>query len=237
MAFGIHFKVLRKDHLLSLVEKDKPLKIIATVNAEFIILANEDERFKRILNDNISVIDGQIPYLLIKLRHPSMKIEKLSGSSVIYDICEKAAELRLRVFLLGGTNIANDITKKRLKSLYPNLVLSGYSPPYCRYPFLMKHNQKIINVISKFKPDVLFVAFGPPKQEFWIDDNKIELEKIGVRLAMGVGGTFEIISGIEKKAPKFVQQIGFEGIWRLCQNPKRYKRFLNLFNFFKYISL
>jgi N-acetylglucosaminyldiphosphoundecaprenol N-acetyl-beta-D-mannosaminyltransferase len=233
-AFNITFKGLTKDFILSLLKKTNTLNIITPVNAELIVLANENERFREILNKNISTIDGQIPYLFLKIKYRNLKFEKLSGSDLIFDICKKASELKLKVFLLGGLEISNKIAQQKLKELFPNLIISGYSPPYSPYPFAKEHNENILKIIEDFSPDVLFVAFGAPKQEFWIDDNKTLLEKIGIKLAVSVGGTFEIVAGIERRAPKFIQKIGLESIWRLYQNPKRFKRFIRNFKFFKY---
>jgi len=236
-AFNIIFKGLKKDFIFSLLEGKEGLNVITTVNAEFIVLANEIERFRTILNKNISTIDGQIPYFFVKLRNPKLNIEKLSGSDLIFDICAKATKLKLKVFLLGGTAIANKLSQQQLKELCPKLIISGYSPPYSPYPFPEKLNKKILESIRIFSPDVLFVAFGAPKQEYWMEDNREFLEKIGVRLTIGVGGTFELVAGIEKRAPKFVQKIGLESVWRLYQKPKRFKRFLRNFKFFKYAFL
>ncbi|OAG27022.1 WecB/TagA/CpsF family glycosyltransferase [Thermodesulfatator autotrophicus] len=236
-AFNILFKGLKKDFILSLLENKKGFNIITTVNAEFIVLANETERFRRILNKNISTVDGQIPYFFLKLRNPKSKIEKISGSDLIFDICKKASQLGLKVFLLGGLETSNKISQQRLRELFPGLIISGYSPPYSPYPFSKQHNEKILKILKDFSPEVLFVAFGAPKQEYWIEDNRTLLEEIGIRLAIGVGGTFELVAGIEKRAPKFVQKIGLESIWRLYQNPKRFRRFLRNFKFFKYAFL
>jgi len=238
-AFNITFKGLNKNFILSLLESSKKLNIVVTVNAELIVLANENKKFMDILNKNITTVDGQIPYFFLKLKTKSrkLKIEKLSGSDMIYLICKKAAELKLKVFLLGGLETSNKISQQKLKNLFPELNVDGYSPPYFPYPFPKEHNEKILEILKKSMPHVLFVAFGAPKQEFWIEDNKLFLEEIGVILAMGVGGTLEMVAGIEKRAPRILQKIGLESIWRLCQNPKRFKRFLRNFKFFRYIFL
>jgi len=236
-AFNIIFKGLKKDFILSLLESKKDLNVIITVNAEFIVLANEIERFRRILNENISTIDGQIPYFFLKIKKKGVEVEKISGSDLIYDICERASKLKLRVFLLGGLETSNKISQQRLKELFPGLIINGYSPPYSPYPFPKQHNEKILKILKDFSPDVLFVAFGAPKQEYWIDDNKTFLKKIGVRLVIGVGGTFELVAGIEKRAPKFIQNIGLESLWRLYQNPRRFRRFLRNLKFFKYVFI
>jgi N-acetylglucosaminyldiphosphoundecaprenol N-acetyl-beta-D-mannosaminyltransferase len=235
-AFNINFNGLTKDFILSLLDSKK-LNVVITVNAEFIVLANENKRFMDILSKNINTVDGQIPYLFLKMKARKMKVkvETLSGSDLIFDICKKASLKKLKVFLLGGLEISNKLSQKRLREMFPELIIDGYSPPHSPYPFPKELNDLILQKIQNFSPDILFVAFGPPKQEFWIEDNRDFLEKIGVRLAMGVGGTFEMVAGIEKRAPVFIQKMGLESIWRLYQNPKRLGRFIKLFKFFKVI--
>ncbi|WP_456426835.1 WecB/TagA/CpsF family glycosyltransferase [Desulfurobacterium sp.] len=234
-SFNVIFKGLKKDFILSLLESKNGLNVITPVNAELIVLANETERFRKILNKNISTIDGQIPYFFLRIRNKGLKIEKISGSDLIFDICRKASQLKLKVFLLGGLETSNKISQQRLRELFPGLIISGYSPQYSPYPFPKQHNEKILEILKDFSPDVLFVAFGAPKQEYWIEDNRTSLEEIGIRLAIAVGGTFELVAGIEKRAPKFIQKIGLESVWRLYQNPKRFRRFLRNFKFFKYV--
>lgn len=236
-AYNIVFKGLRKDFIFELLKNKDTLNIIYPVNTELIVLANKNKRFKKILNKNISTIDGQIPYFFLKFKYKCLKFEKISGSDLIFDICKKASELKLKVFLLGGLEISNKLSQQKLKNLFPELIINGYSPSYYPYPFPKQHNEKILEILKDFYPDILFVAFGAPKQEYWIEDNRISLEKLGIRLAIGVGGTFELVSGIERRAPKFIQQIGLESVWRLYQNPKRFKRFLRNFEFFKYVFL
>lgn len=233
-AYDIIFKGLTKDYILSLFDK-KELSYVIPVNTELIIIAHENKRFLEILNRNISTIDGQIPYWLIKMKYKNLLIEKLSGSDLIYDLCQNASLKGLKVFLLGGTEVANKLAKEKLKNLYPNLIIDGYSPPYSPYPFEYEINKKILEQIESFMPDILFVGFGAPKQEFWIDDNLEILRISGVRFTIGVGGTFEMVAGMEKRAPVFIQKIGLESVWRLYQNPKRFGRFIKLFKFLKCI--
>lgn len=233
-AFGIIFKGLSKDKILQGLN-EKKFQVVFTVNSEFIVIANENEKFKNVLNKYITTIDGQILFFLIKLKYKNIYFEKISGSEFIYDVCSVANEIGLKVFLLGGLEESNRLAQRKLKKKFPNLQINGFSPPYSPYPFPEELNRKILKQIKEFSPDILFVAFGAPKQEFWIDDNIKELKKLGIRFIMGVGGTFEIVSGIEKPAPLLVKKMGFESIWRLLQNPKRIKRFFRNFKIFKYI--
>jgi N-acetylglucosaminyldiphosphoundecaprenol N-acetyl-beta-D-mannosaminyltransferase len=212
------------------------LKIIIPLNAQLITIANENKKFKYILNNNYTSIDGQIPYFILKNRYKSINIEKISGSDLIYDFCEFAKKNDKKIFLLGGLEISNKMAIQILKEKY-KINISGFSPKYKPYPFDYDHNKDIINKIQEFKPHILFVAFGAPKQEFWIWDNKEILEQIGIEYAVACGGTLEFVANIKKRAPKIIQNIGLEGLYRLFQEPsyKRFERLLTSIKMFKYI--
>jgi N-acetylglucosaminyldiphosphoundecaprenol N-acetyl-beta-D-mannosaminyltransferase len=227
------FKGLTKEIVF---KEEKYLKIIIPTNAEVIVKANENEKLKDIINKNFSTFDGQVPYALAKLQNKGIEFEKISGSDLIYDFCQMAKDKNYKVFLLGGYEDSNKITVKKLQEKY-NIEIKGYSPAYEAYPFSKTNNDTILNKIESFKPDILFVGFGAPKQEFWIDDNKQILEDIGVKWAIGSGGSFEFVAGKIKRAPKIVQKIGLEGIWRFLLEPKwfRFKRLLISLKIFKYL--
>ncbi len=230
---NLKFRGLTKEILL---KEEKDLKIIITVNADFIATANKNQRFQKLINDNYATFDGQIPYFLAKRKNYNVYFEKISGSDFIYNICEYSKNNNKRVFLLGGLEESNRIAVEKLTTQY-GISIDGFSPEYKPYPFDKVHNDVIIGKIKNFKPDFLLVAFGAKKQELWIDDNKEFLQKNGIKWAIGCGGTFELIAGYKKRAPEFIQKIGLEGVYRFLKEPKwfRLKRLLRSFYMFKYI--
>jgi len=230
---NLYFKGLKKEEIL---KEEIFLKFIVTVNSEFIIKGNNDDNFKRIINENYSTFDGQVPYFLAKNKNKNIDFEKLSGSDLIYDFCEMARSQSKRVFLLGGYEESNKKAVIKLKEMY-SIEIEGYSPIYKPYPFSEEHNQTIIEHINAFKPDILFVGFGAVKQEYWIAEHKEKLEEIGVKWVVGSGGTFEFVAGTISRAPVWIQKIGFEGIYRMLQEPNllRVKRLLLSFKIFRYV--
>ncbi|MHB9292447.1 putative N-acetylglucosaminyldiphosphoundecaprenol N-acetyl-beta-D-mannosaminyltransferase [Hollandina sp. SP2] len=162
--------------------------------------------------------------------------EKLAGSDIIYDFCELAEQNNLKIFLLGGNESSNKIALHVIQERY-KIEIAGYSPSFEEYPFSDHFNNSCLNAITLFKPKILFVGFGAPKQEYWVDDNKVVLSEIGVQYAIGCGGTFDFVSGNIKRAPIFLQKIGLEGLYRFLQEPNksRFNRLTNSFRFFKYI--
>lgn len=230
---GLKFIGLSKRQILN---SDEKFKHIVTVNAEYIVNAQKDEKLKNIICSNYSTFDGQIPYVLAKLITGRRDFEKISGSDFIYDACEYAKNNSKKVFLLGGKLSSNQRSVKTLREKY-EIEIEGYSPDYKPYPFDKSHNERILNCIKQAKSDILFVGFGAIKQDYWIEDNMDNLKNIGIEFAIGSGGTFEFVSEEIKRAPFFIQKIGLEGIYRFLKEPKlfRLKRLAVSFKIFKYV--
>ena len=219
------------------IDKQKP-KCIVTLNAQIICLANKNKELYDFINSNYATIDGEIPLKFAKLfkRKQFKKVEKLSGSEIIYDFCEFAKKNKMKLFFLGGMEDSNRQAVINIKKQY-DIEVSGFSPKYENYPFSKEFVDSCFKEMDKFRPDIVFVGFGCPKQEFFMRDNINKLKKCGVKFAIGSGGTVDFVSGKVKRAPKFIVKIGFEGVYRLFQefNKTRLKRLAQSFGFFKYI--
>ena len=142
--------------------------------------------------------------------------EKIVGADLIWDLAELAAKNNLSIFLLGGFGNTAELAKQKLMSTYPNISISTSN----KNP----GDETIINDINQSNADILFVAYGPIKQEKWIAEN---LAKLNVKLAIGVGGSFDYIAGVKSAPPKFVRYSGLEWLWRLITQPYRFKRIIN----------
>ncbi|MGZ3790405.1 MAG: WecB/TagA/CpsF family glycosyltransferase [Bacteriovorax sp.] len=232
---GINFLGLKKSDLLN---EDIHLKFVTTLNAEIIVKANEDPEFKKIIDQSLCTFDGQIPYLLAKIKYPKHDFQKISGSDFIYQVCEFAQERKQKIYLLGGKSDSNAIAIEKIKEKYSGVHVDGFSPTFSPYPFTSELNLEIREKIQQFSPHYLFVGFGAGKQEMWIHDNIHFLSKVGVRLVVGSGGTFEFVSGVIKRAPYIIQKMGGEGIYRLIAEPKffRLKRLVTSLRIFLYLG-
>jgi len=230
---NLNFKGLKRNVLF---QDDKKLKVIIPTNAELIVKAQNNEKFKNIISYNHATFDGQVPYYFAKKQNKNIDIEKISGSDLIYNFCQMAKEKNKKIFLLGGYEDSNKESIMKLRDKY-DVDIDGFSPPYKPYPFEKEHNDLIILKLQNYKPDILFVGFGAMKQEFWIEENKKVLKQLGIKWIIGSGGTFEFVAGKIKRSPKIIQQIGLEGVWRLFSEPKwfRVKRLLVSLLIFKYI--
>jgi N-acetylglucosaminyldiphosphoundecaprenol N-acetyl-beta-D-mannosaminyltransferase len=230
---GLMFKGLSRSVLFT---PRSGLTHVVTVNAALIKLAHQYVEFREVINNNFSTFDGQVPFFLARLMHKNVYFEKISGSDLAYDLCSYAYKENLKVFLLGGEEDSNTSAVTALHDSY-RITVAGYSPPHRPYPFDQLHNQAILGRIEAFSPDILLVGFGAPKQEYWIRDNGVLLEKLGIMMAVGCGGTFDFLSGKVPRAPLRIQRAGLEGLYRFLQEPKlfRLRRLLASLSIFWYI--
>lgn len=231
---GLKFSGLKKAEVLNTVTG--PCKFVVTVNAEFIVEAHKDNKFKRIINDNVATFDGQIPYLCARMLNPSMSFEKISGSDLLLDVVALCAASGDTLFFLGADAEVNLAAVQKAKEMGADRTF-GYSPPFCQYPFPQEFNDKILEQVLIARPKYLFVGFGAKKQEFWINDHYQTLESAGVRFVVGTGGAFAFLAGSIRRAPKWIQRSGLEGVYRFFQEPKFFRlvRLLKSFKMFRHI--
>lgn len=191
---------------------------IVTPNPEMVLCAKSDEAFKNVLNcASLSIPDGFGLVLISKLTKNRLK-ERVSGADLFEALCFECSKNNKSIFLLGGQSDVAKKTAEKLQRKFPNLKIAGWLDGDIDL-------ENCWQTISDAKPNALFVALGAPKQEKWIYEN---LNKInGLKLAMGVGGSFDFISGNVKRAPKVLRDAGFEWLWRLMIQPRRIKRTFN----------
>jgi len=203
---------------------------VVTVHAEIFVLAHEDERFAEILRNTVNTIDGRVLQGICNLLYPKHGVVRQNGANFIFDLAKHCRDHSERLFLLGASEKANGLAAQRLREEYPGLQVSGFSPPLQSYPFAKDWNALILDQIASFKPQHLVVCFGPKKQEFWIHENSSRLAALGVRCAYGLGGTMDFLSGLKPRAPKWIEFIGTEWLFRLACEPRaRFRRTLTMF--------
>ncbi|MBI5071474.1 WecB/TagA/CpsF family glycosyltransferase [Candidatus Falkowbacteria bacterium] len=194
---------------------------IVTANPEMVVAAGKDEKFLEILNKaGLTVPDGFGLILAARyLRRPLP--ERITGVDLMLDICQIAEQKNYSIFLMAAEEGLSkpEETATALNKKFPGLKIGG--------AILSEEEsgEKIIAEINKARPDILFVSLrGIGRQEKFIAEN---LNKIpSVKIAMGVGGSFDFIAGRIKRAPHWMQKIGMEWLWRLFMQPWRFKRIL-----------
>jgi N-acetylglucosaminyldiphosphoundecaprenol N-acetyl-beta-D-mannosaminyltransferase len=211
---------------------------IFTPNPEFLVKASNDEYFKYTLNtSDLSLCDGRGIQFVSKV-----KLDRIPGVDFMLEICRIAEEENKSVYLLGsGSDEVVKKTAENLQQKFPRLKVVGFNKglqiyensnitiqQYNTEPKIIvdqSENDRILNEINKIRPDILFVAFGMGKQEKWIVENLAKMPS--VKIAMGVGGAFDYISGSVKRAPLLMRKIGLEWLYRLIKQPKRIVRIWN----------
>ena len=195
---------------------------IATVNPEFVMKAQEDNHFMTVLQEaDLCIADGV--GLLIAGRWQGRPLpERVAGSDLVYLLAEQAAQQGWRLFLLGAALGIAEEAAGQLEALYPGLVIAG---TYAGSPDPAE-NDEIVRIINDSQTELLYVAFGAPRQDKWIARNRQQLRT--VRVAMGIGGSLDFISGRAARAPGWMQRIGMEWLYRLYKEPWRWRRMLSL---------
>ncbi len=142
---------------------------------------------------------------------------KISGADFFWDLVELANHKHLSIFLLGGFGNTSELTVKKITERFPNVRIAGISNS-------KPTDQSLTTTVNNANTDILMVAFGPVRQEKWIDEH---FKDLNIKVAIGLGGTFDYIAGKKKSPPKWVRSVGLEWLFRLFTQPYRFKRIWN----------
>jgi len=222
--FGLRFFGGGKKRLLEMVsawlDSKNEKKWIATVNPEFVMKTAKDREFFNILQKtDINVVDGIGIAWAAKYRL-GRKVEVISGSDLIIDLCALAEKNKYSVYFLGGWGERSEMTAKNLQKKFPKLKVVGYYAGKS-----VGEDERIKKALGTKRIDILFVAYGMKTQEEWIARN---IKKLNVGLAIGVGRSFDYYSGVLKRAPNNWRKLHLEWLYSLIQEPKRWRRQLEL---------
>lgn len=230
------------EYIIKNLENFKKKLFIVTPNPEFLVLASKNHDFKNVLNSaDLASADGIGIVWAAKILGKSLK-ERFAGVDLVESLCKVVAEKPITVGFLGGSEGVAGETAECLGTKYPSLKIAFAGAEWSMNGFetAKKIESRITNQESSKNNnhnslfmihnsiDILFVAFGAPKQEFWISEN---LNKIPVKIAIGVGGAFDYIGGKIPRAPGFIRNMGLEWLFRLIAQPWRIKRQLALLEF------
>lgn len=198
---------------------------IFTPNPEMLVDAQRDSNFKAVLNDSdLNLCDGFGLWLAT-----GQRAERMTGVDFMLDLCALAEREGKSIYLIGsGSDEVVKKTAQVLQNKFPLLKITGYNKGHklqvtsYNLQFDSDENENVLYDIITKAPDILFVAFGHGKQEKWIAQNLRDLPS--VKIAVGVGGAFDFISGYVRRAPKWMRRIGLEWVWRLMREPRRIGR-------------
>lgn len=189
---------------------------IITANPETFMTADSDCAMRdAIMGSDLVIADG-IGIAKAAERLGLSEVRKIAGIELAGDLLKEAGEDGLSVFLFGSHEDTVAALSRNLKDRYPRINICGYENGY------VQDKDGVMKRISALSPDIVMVALGIPEQEILIADN-IELFTKGILL--GVGGSFDVLSGVKKRAPRFFTEHGLEWLYRIFKEPRRLGRF------------
>ncbi|MEK3733175.1 MULTISPECIES: WecB/TagA/CpsF family glycosyltransferase [unclassified Paenibacillus] len=223
-VFGVPFSKLDMKetvkYLTEAVQSGQPHQVI-TANPIMVMTALDRPEYKQMMKSaELIVPDGTGIVWAAGVGGDPLD-GRVTGFDLLHELFKAGETYRWRFYLLGTTTEVIQEAAKRLQMQYPAAVICGYRDGF----FGADEDVAVIEDIRAAQPDILFVARGADNQEPWIAQHK---EALGVPVMMGVGGSFDIISGKLKRAPKVFQKLRLEWFYRLLREPSRYKRMLAL---------
>lgn len=222
---GVRIGSTLKSDLLNLIQGALTKKIqfyIVTPNPEIILEASSDPKLLEILNKaTFSIPDG------VGLKFVNNSLRIIKGRELMLDLLTLAEKKKLKVYLLGSKPNVNKKSVEKIKREFPHINVKGESGP-----ILNKNGEpasevnsslqfEVVKDINNFKPDILFVGFGAPKQEKWIYNN---MSSLNAKCLMTIGGSLDYYAGFVKPVPKLLENLGLEWLWRVIQEPTRIAR-------------
>ncbi len=222
---GIPVHAVTMDATLALVDgymTEPRLHQIATVNPEFVMAAQEDVEFRRVLTEADLCLPDGVGLLYAARRAGRRLPERVPGSELIYRLAERAAARGWPLFLLGAAPGVAEEAAAVLCDRYPGLRVVG---AYAGSPDPAEDDALVARVNASGAA-LLYVAYGAPRQDKWIARNRDALTS--VRVAIGVGGSLDFVTGRAVRAPRWAQRLGLEWFHRLVKEPWRWRRMLAL---------
>jgi N-acetylglucosaminyldiphosphoundecaprenol N-acetyl-beta-D-mannosaminyltransferase len=207
-----------------MIQKHEKSSIVVTANVDHIIKLQRDPLFRDIYrSSDLAVADG-VPLLWAAEFLGTPLKGRVNGTDLFERLAGLSAKKGYRLFFLGGRPGAAQMAQAALEQRYQSIKIAGvYSPPF-GFESIEEENKKIISMVKKANPDILFVGLGAPKQEKWIYSHGNECN---ASVSIGIGVSFELVSGIVRRAPVWMQNAGLEWFWRVMMEPKRLlKRYL-----------
>lgn len=210
---------------LHYIEKNLPVlrgRYICVSNVHTTVMAYEDEAYRRIQNEAVLALPDGKPLSVVSRKRGFSEARRVAGPDLMEAMFRLSEKKGYRHYFYGSTEDTLKELKKRLREKYPALTVAGmYAPPFRE--MTPEEDEAVIEEINASGPDILWVGLGAPKQEQWMYRHRGRLDA----LMLGVGAGFDFHAGTVRRAPEWVQNIGMEWFYRICQDPKRlWKRYM-----------
>ncbi len=215
-------KIYRGDFKAFIQELEQNIKqekksFVITANPETLMIGTENPAFDAILKSDETII---VPDGIGVVKAANMLdiplTERVTGVEIVQELFKILNETSKGIYLLGAKREVIDKLVERLHKEYPNLKVLGYQDGY------VQDKDAVFDEIVELKPDVVLVALGIPAQEILIHKHYDRFDK---GIFVGVGGSFDVLSGTKKRAPEIFIKLNLEWLYRIAKEPKRFKRF------------
>lgn len=216
---GVLFdNMTRKEFLKELYKRmeKKEKTFLVTANPEIVMFAKDNPTYFELLKEADFIAPDGIGIVRASRTLKTPIKERVPGFELMLGLLELANLDKRRVYFIGAKEDVLELTIKNVKKEWPNIAIAGHHHGYFDHS-----DPQMIKQVKETKPDIVLVAFGYPRQEVWI---KNYLEEADFGIAVGVGGSFDVLSGKTKRAPHLVQRFHVEWLYRLIKQPSRYKR-------------
>ncbi len=224
-VLGFNVSTLEYNNLLTNIKNDlknNKKNIIYNINPLIVMNFYQDAKIKAKFNEQkYNIPDGVGTVMALKMKDINIS-SRVAGIDLFEDLLHIAVQNKYKVYLYGAKKEVAQKAKENIEKQYKNINIVGVTSGY-------EGKEKALANIIKTKPDMLFVAVGSPNQEEFIIKNEDKLKNI--KLIMPVGGSFDVISGYTKRAPKVWQKLKLEWLYRMIKEPKRIKNNLNIVKF------
>lgn len=191
---------------------------VVTPNAQHVCLIQDSPPFREAYRGAwLSVADG-VPLVWAGRLLGKPLRGRVNGTDLFEAVCAAGGEVGLRIFLMGGRPGAAEGAARALQARHPGLRVVGTACPPMGFERDPEESARLEEAIRRAEPDVVFVGLGAPKQELWMQSAR---ERLGVPVMLGIGGSFEMVSGMVPRAPRWMQRSGLEWLYRLVREPRR----------------
>lgn len=216
---GIPFdNMTRKEFLKELYKRlnQEEKTFLVTANPEIVMYARDNEDYYELLKQADYIAPDGIGVVKASQALGTPIKERVPGFELMLGLLEIADLEKKNVYFIGAKEDIIELTIAKVKKEWPNINIVGYHHGYFNHA-----DPEMIEKVKETDPDMIFVAFGFPRQEKWISNY---LSQVSHGIAVGVGGSFDVLSGKTKRAPRLVQYFHVEWLYRLIRQPSRYKR-------------
>lgn len=192
---------------------NRPLRVI-TLNPEMVMYARRDPAFSACFEGDTLVVPDGTGIMLACLRRGWREVRRVPGVELCQRLAAEAARRSLPVFLYGGEPGVAELAARALGERYPDLIVGGTAHGFLSQAELAGLPARIAASEAK----LVFAGLGVPRQEYWLLRN---LERTGAAVGMGVGGSFDVLSGRTRRAPQIMRRLGIEWLYRVLREPRR----------------